>query len=515
MVDSLAVTLTGHALSGIVVLLVAIFVLYKNPKKPLNILFALMTIATFGFEAGFVLAPLMATYEAAYAVWMFNLVDAYITVAVVHFILEAVGEVKKFKWYLYATYAAAALIIVSGILFPHLFLPAIEPKLYFPYYLDGGPLYIVMLIFFLVAPVFPMARLITAYLRGKDHTRYEYFILMFILSYTFGILNFPLVFDYPIDPVFGMFVGVAIFPIAYGIVADQLLDIRIVIKRALLYSLAIGGIAGLLMLLILLNDFVIAQFPWVEFWTIPIFTALVGFVIGRIFWIKLTENDRLKYEFVTIATHKLRTPLTQMSWALKQLLEKNLEATSRALVERAHSANIRLIELTNILFETTEEKTQEYAYQKEQVPLLSLTHKTLEKLQPQIERKKLRINVHADEEVLALADLRRITAVVEVFLENAVNYTPSGGLVQIFTYEKDKKAVFAIRDTGIGVASGERRHIFSRFYRTDAAKRADTEGVGLGLAMARSIIRKHHGEIGVDSEGEGKGSVFWFSLPMS
>jgi len=125
------------------------------------------------------------------------------------------------------------------------------------------------------------------------------------------------------------------------------------------------------------------------------------------------------------------------------------------------------------------------------------------------------VNLHSDEEVYVLADLRRIVSVIEVLLENALNYTPEGGLIQIITYEKGKRVYYSVRDSGIGVSSHERKNIFSRFYRTEAARRADTEGIGLGLAMAQSIIKKHKGKIGVESEGENKGSVFWFWLPKA
>jgi len=236
---------------------------------------------------------------------------------------------------------------------------------------------------------------------------------------------------------------------------------------------------------------------------------------GKVFWLKLIENDRVKYEFITVATHKLRTPLTQISWGVRELLEKNPSPETRDAVEYIQHSNNRLIELTNILFETTEEDTQEYSYVKEKVGLIAQTKEVLAKLQPIIAKKKINVNLHSDEEVYVLADLRRIVSVIEVLLENALNYTPEGGLIQIITYEKGKRVYYSVRDSGIGVSSHERKNIFSRFYRTEAARRADTEGIGLGLAMAQSIIKKHKGKIGVESEGENKGSVFWFWLPKA
>ena len=464
------------------------------------------------FEVSFVLASLMPTYELAYWVWFVNIVDVFIAVSVSLFIFEVTGKVEKFKWYLRSVVGVAFAIFFSALLYPTLFLPQVTPKLYFPWYLDGGPLYVVMLVFFIGTMLYAFYKLFESYLQTKRRD-YEYYLIMFAIGSATGPLNFFLVFDYPVDPIYGFAVGLSTLPLAYGILSDDLLDIRIIAKRALVYSLGIGITVSAITLLIFLNNQIVATIPWVQFWTIPAFAGVGAFVVGHLFWRSAVESDRLKSQFVTVATHKLRTPLRQINWALKALREESLSADAKKTLSHIEHANIRLIELTNIIFESTEENASEHAYARDPIDLLSLTKQIVHDFQSVIDRKHITVNVHADEAVHVQGDTRRLRSVVEVFLENALAYSPDNSLIQIITYTKNKRAYFSIRDQGIGVEPHDQAHIFSRFYRTDAAKRKDTEGVGLGLAMAKNIIKGHHGRVGIESPGVGKGSTFWFWVP--
>ena len=513
--EQLITTLTLHGLSGLVLLLVGIFVLLQQPKRLLNqALFANLLAASI-FEFSFVIAPLMPTHELAYAMWMLNSVDIFIGITTVAFTLLIIGEHIKFRWYLIATTVVGLALFASILIFPQAFIPEVTPKLYFPWYLNAGPLYVLMLAFFLLAPVFPYVRMVRSYLLGFDKTRSEYFILMYGIAYCVGSINFFLVFDIPIDPLFGSAIGFALVPVAYGMLAKQLLDAHTFVVRAALFSSSVAALSGVIVLLITLNGVLLDSFPWLGFWTTPIFTAFVIVLVGRYLWLQSLKNEKIKYEFITVATHKIRTPLTQISWATRTLLDQEQPPKSREIIEQIQQSNNRLIELTNVLFKTAEEVAQEHAYSDEPLGLISLTHKVLPRLQSFIDAKKLKINIHSDTEVVIVADERRLSMVIEVLVGNAVMYSNPGGLVQIMTYQKGKRAFYAVRDQGIGISPADRKNIFTRFYRSDAAKRMDTEGVGVGLTVAKNIIEHYKGSLSAESPGEGKGSVFWFSIPLS
>ena len=511
----LLITTIGHLVSACIIGGAGILVLLQNPKKNVNRTFFFGVSAVAVYATTLAIGINLEPSKLAYSVWMFNLVNIFTAAGFFHFSLTVLKLEVKARFAVWAVYAIGLLIIVASVLEPQLFLPELTPKLFTKSYLTAGPLYVAMIWYFMVVALGGLLTMLVSYFRHKEQRRQlEYFIAAAIFGFGFGMLDFLLVFDIPASPLYGMFFGLYVVPIAYGILSDELLDIRVVFKRALLYSLAIGGITAVLTSLILLNNILVRTLPWVEFWTVPIFTAAASFIIGRIFWKQLIENERVKYEFITVATHKLRTPLTQISWGVRTLLDnKEIDPETRDITEHIQSSSNRLIELTNILFETTEEDAQEYAYTKEEVNLRTVTENTLKRLTSIIGKKNMKITVEADESTVVQADIRRITSVIEVFIENAISYTSADGSITISIKNKRKNIRYAVTDTGIGFAPEEKKNIFLRFYRTDAAKRVDTEGVGLGLAMSKNIIKKHKGKIGAESEGLKLGSTFWFEIP--
>ncbi len=513
---SLLIATIGHLISALLLAGVGVLVFSQNPSRPVNRMFFFAALAPATYGTGLAIGINLEPSSFAYSVWMINLVNTLLVSTFLHFTFVALNIQHAMRWVIRSSYVISIGIILFALASPASFIPSITPKLFTKSYLNAGPLYEFMLVHFMVAALASGAALLWAYWRRKEERRkLEYFIAAALFGYGFGCIDFLLVFDIPASPVYGMFFGLYVVPIAYGILADNLLDIRVVIKKALVYSLGIGAITAVLMILILLNNMLVARLPWVQFWTIPILTGTISFVIARIFWFQLIENEQVKYEFITVATHKLRTPLTQISWGVRALLDKELDAETRDITEHIQSSSNRLIELTNILFETTEENSQDYAYTKEDVDFAAITKTTLARLQSIITKKHITVESDVAEGVTAKADSRRIASVIEVFIENAISYTPENGSVHI-QLEAEKDSVrYTVSDTGIGISPAEKKNIFLRFYRTDAAKRVDTEGVGLGLAMAKNIIHKHKGKIGVDSEGENLGSTFWFEIPRT
>jgi signal transduction histidine kinase len=493
-----------------------IFVIAKDWKKDINRLFLFLTLSTATFGVVFIAASFAQTQEWAYRIWSLNVLNVFLTMSVVHFMLRAAERHIRYRWYIGLTYGVGFLILIASVLFPRLFLVDVSPKLYLPYYLDGGPLYSAMLVYFFLFPILPFLELLRGYLKsaGRGRRRFEYFLLMMVIGYSLGSLNFFLVYDIPVDPVFGMLFGLYLVPLAYGIVSDQLLDIRLVIKRALVYSIGIALLAGLLTALILLNNILVSHIPWLQFWTIPLLVAIAAFVFGRIAWLQIGEADRVKYEFITVATHKLRTPLTHIRWESLGLLNSTTDVETKKKIERIVESNNRLIELTNILLEVAQMDGSAHLYQEERVDISALARSVLERFAPTIERKKLLIRKHIPEEsLIVLGDTKRLESVIEVFLNNSVTYTPDGGKVEVSLTSEKGKVLFRVVDSGIGVSKEDKDQVFTKFFRTEGAKHIDTEGVGVGLAVAKNIIEAHHGSIGVDSEGVGKGSTFWFTLP--
>lgn len=510
----LLITTVGHLISSAILGIAGILVLSQGPTRKLNILFCISVCSATVFGTSLAIGINLDPSPLAYFVWMFNLVDILLAVTFLHFIFTFVGKDKSARWFVWGMYAIGALIFVWSLIEPHLFLPYLSPKLFTKSYLNAGPLYTAMVVYFATAIGAAFLALIRSYLSDvKKRKQFEYFIIALVSGFCIGPLDFFLVYNFPISPLFGIFFFVYMIPIAYGIFSDELLDIRIVFKRALIYSTIIGLITGALMFLISFNNFLAETVSWIRWWTTPIITAVVATFIGRLYWLKSVENQREKYEFITVAAHKLRTPLTQISWGVRELFEQSHEEEVRSIAQHLQRSTNRLIELTNIIFETAESNENDFAYSQESVEIVTMVNEVVQQFKSISERKHIAVTVQAVDHITVTGDTRRIRSVIEVFIENALNYSSEGSTVEVSVETKGPNAFFSVKDSGIGVSPEDKKLIFSRFFRSDAAKRADTEGVGLGLAMAKSIIERHGGKMGVDSEGEGKGSTFWFSLP--
>jgi signal transduction histidine kinase len=514
----LLITLGGNAFFTVLMVAMGLFVYLHNKDREINFLFFYMCMAIAIFGSGFVFAGFIADPEIAYRVWFTNILDVFITTSVVHVMIRASDQQVRFRWYLHLTYILGFIILGVALMFPLLFLPEVAPKMYFLTYLEGGPWYSVMLAYFLGMPIFPFILLIRYYFisSGSQRRLAEYFILMFAVGYGVGPLDFPLVFNWQIDPVYGMFLGMYLVPVAYGIVTDQLLDIRLVIKRAFIYALGVAVTAGFLLSISLLNELIIVRLPWISYWTVPFLAAIVAVVIGRSVWQQLRETDRLKYEFVTVATHKLRTPLTRIRWISAEVMQRSNDPAIQEGVTRISSAADQLIELTNIMLEAAKTEDTTLWYRKDPVDLVALTKGVVDHFADTIREKGLTIDIHTEvPQVIVTGDSKRIISVTEIFVENALLYTPKGGTISVNIGLKGRRGFVSVKDTGIGIAFQDQEHIFTGFFRSDSAKLAHTEGFGLGLSMAKSIIERQGGTIGLDSDGAGKGSEFWFMLPLN
>jgi signal transduction histidine kinase len=301
----------------------------------------------------------------------------------------------------------------------------------------------------------------------------------------------------------------------YGMMKKDLLSIRIVVQRTVLFTVAIGGIVALLTLLPFLSSGISSAIPGAGFWLVPLFIALGAVSVATLYWQKAEETERLKYEFITVVAHKFRTPLTRIRWATESLLTRvDLPPDVIDRIQQMKEADLALIQLSNLLMDAARMDREDYTYAKSSLSLLPIVEEVLATYRGAAAEKHLTLSFTPPASVPDVrGDKERLASAVSVLVENAIAYTPPSGSIAIMLLGAPDQVRFQITDTGIGVTDQERHHIFKKFYRTDRARHADTEGVGLGLHMAKNIIERHRGTIGVESPGVGQGSTFWFTLP--
>lgn len=231
---------------------------------------------------------------------------------------------------------------------------------------------------------------------------------------------------------------------------------------------------------------------------------------------KLTE--KMKTEFVSLAAHQLRTPLTKTKWALKSFLGGELGEINKQqeeFIKKSYSANEKIIALVNDLLGVTAIEEGRYLHNPILANIEDLIKSVIESLQGEIKRKRLIFEFEKPKEKLPQIwiDKEKMEIVIQNLVENAVRYTEIGGRVTIALKSSGKEIEFSVRDTGVGIPREQQNRIFIKFFRAPNVIKMETEGTGLGLFIAKNIIEAHKGRVWFESE-EGKGSIFYFTLPI-
>lgn len=230
--------------------------------------------------------------------------------------------------------------------------------------------------------------------------------------------------------------------------------------------------------------------------------------------------EAMKSEFVSIAAHQLRTPLSGIKWTLKMLIDGDLGKISKdqkEILEKTYVSNERMISLVNDLLNVTRIEEGRYIHKPEMVNILDIVEPLVESYKAEAERKGIKLNLETTKKrnLNVAADIEKITLVAQNLLENALKYTPKGGKIIFFVKHKVKanKIEVSVKDSGVGVPKDQQARLFTKFFRAANVMRMETEGSGLGLFICKNIIESHGGEIWFDSE-ENKGSTFYFTLPI-
>lgn len=227
--------------------------------------------------------------------------------------------------------------------------------------------------------------------------------------------------------------------------------------------------------------------------------------------------ERMKTEFVSLAAHQLRTPLSAIKWTLKMLLDGDLGKITdeqRNFIEKTYASNERMIGLINDLLDVMRIEEGRYLYKPVLADMEDIVQFVINSYQDIIERKKIVLDFKKSEKSLpkVLVDVGKMRLVIQNFIDNAIKYTPSGGMVTIYTSSSKREVEFSIKDTGMGIPKDQQGRVFSKFFRGANIQRTDTEGSGLGLFITKNIVEAHSGKVWFESE-EGRGTTFHFSLP--
>lgn len=234
---------------------------------------------------------------------------------------------------------------------------------------------------------------------------------------------------------------------------------------------------------------------------------------------RLEELDALKSEFVSVAAHQLRTPLTGMRWSLTALTEKEtgaLNAEQKKILGGSLKVTLLLIDLINDLLNVARIEEGRFGYRFIRQPLRTIIAELLPHFEKTAKGKGINLSVELPERDKMPLELdgEKIAMAIDNLLDNAIKYTPPGGSVALIAMRKKNMVVFQVKDSGIGVPKDQLPRIFNKFFRANNALLFQTSGTGLGLYVAKNVVEAHGGTIVVESS-EGKGTTVTINLPTS
>jgi signal transduction histidine kinase/flagellar motor switch protein FliG len=231
---------------------------------------------------------------------------------------------------------------------------------------------------------------------------------------------------------------------------------------------------------------------------------------------ELARLNGMKSKFLSMAVHDVRTPLASIKGFGEMLTRQPLDATQRKYVDYIVRGTDQINKLMSDLTDLAVIEAGKLRMEKSPFPLSQMLKDIVPPIGVVAKKNNVEfIAVEPAQDVTIVGDRFRLVQALMNFLNNAVKFTPEGGKVELKVAASPRNIIFAVRDTGPGIHPSERAKIFEKFYQSQFSDPKNRKkGWGLGLCIAQEIVRAHFGEIGVDSAGLGKGSTFWYRIPL-
>ncbi len=496
----------------------AFFIYLNNPRSKANILLSLTIVSALVFVISHIIGVNVVDPHLSKNILMFNLSVFALGFFSFHAFIVVLGKEEKYKIAIKAMYVSGIALIIYFLIFQDQFLLDSVPKMYFPNYYNPGPLNWTRLAFlFGISIPIMFFELFRSYRSAGsviEKGKVKFFALAMVFGFSLGNVPNFLVYNVQIDPLIGIWCLVIFtIPLVYGAVKYELLDIKIIAKQAFLYGVSVAGIGGALSAVEYLSQWIRAQYLDIPLWVVPMFLSIIMVTIALFVWRRLRESDILKSEFITVVTHKFRTPLTEIRWAAESLGSELPEGAKEA-VNQIQIANYHLIELTNLLVQLSDTDTIDYTYHAHPQRFDTFIQEMLPEYIRKAGLKNISFTFTGTSEKNLLIDEAQTRFVLQTLFDNAISYTSNGGSISVELKEEAKYLVLRVSDTGIGVSHEDLSRLFQKFWRSHDALKADTEGMGIGLFMSRRIVGRQGGTLTAESTGSGKGTSFLLRLPV-
>ncbi|HUA13104.1 MAG TPA: ATP-binding protein [Candidatus Sulfotelmatobacter sp.] len=272
---------------------------------------------------------------------------------------------------------------------------------------------------------------------------------------------------------------------------------------------------------ILANELVIAIQNALRFEEIQAFNVTLQQKVNEATYKLRKANERLKVldetkdDFISMASHQLRTPLTSIKGYLSMILEGDagkVTHTQKDMIGQAFFSSQKMVYLIADMLNVSRLKTGKFSIENTKVNLAQLVEQEMQQLEDTAMSHNVHLTYNRPKEFPDLMmDETKIRQVVMNFVDNAIYYTPKNGHINVNLKNKDTSIELTVTDDGIGVPNSEKHHLFNKFYRAGNARKVRPDGTGLGLYMAKKVVVAQGGSLIFESQ-EGKGSTFGFNF---
>jgi len=246
-------------------------------------------------------------------------------------------------------------------------------------------------------------------------------------------------------------------------------------------------------------------------------TANYGYI--KIFYDLTRERtiDRLKSEFISIAAHQLRTPLTSIKWVIKMAMDGDAGTVTdeqKELLRKGYVSNERVIKLVNDLLNVSRIEEGRFGYTFQKIDFQDVLNTVIENVEGEVAKKHIQLIINKSAQVPNInIDKIKMVMAMQNLLDNAIKYSPENAKVEITIEQADKFFKVRVKDNGMGIPAKDRDKLFTKFFRAGNVAQGQIDGTGLGLFIVKNIIDRHGGVINVKSE-EGVGTEISFLLPL-
>ncbi|MEK7556036.1 MAG: ATP-binding protein [Patescibacteria group bacterium] len=522
-------------INGIVALIIGAFVFLKNRHSFENQLFTLFSVSIAVWSLSYwrwLSADILS--DALFWIKFFTVGSIFIPPLYFHWIVRLLELEKLWRYLSYFFYFFSAIVLGSLALFPESVITAVGAKSFFLYWPEAGAIYATYIATYVASVLVSTIFLFNKYFTIADKTRKSQYLFLLwgsIIGFGGGATNFFLWYNIPIYPYGNFLVSVGLLFWGYAAARYSLFNAKIITTEFFTFILWIFIFTRFL-LSETLRDWMITGITFTATVVFGIF--LIRSVHGEVSARERTEllakdlkkaNERLKLldeqksEFVSIASHQLRSPLTAIKGYASLLLEGSYGKMSAKVAGPIHkilASSQSLVNVVEDFLNVARIEQGRMQYHLTPVDIKVLTRKIIDELKPNMDEKKLALVFKAGpgKENYVQADEGKIRQVILNVIDNAIKFTPKGNITISISRNNERHAVlFAIHDTGIGLPDEFKDELFGKFNRADNSNKVHANGSGIGLYLAREIVKAHQGRIWAQSEGEGKGTTFYIELP--